>query len=153
MQEALISIKPKYVHRFLSGEKTIEIRRRRVNLAIGTKLWIYSTMPEGRICAVGVIKSVDVSNCEDIWSKYSDKMGISYDEFCAYVHGANEISAINIENIKRVTPAPTLECLRKKMGRFYPPQFFVRINENNKLWDALQKVSMIESELELELAV
>lgn len=110
-------------------------------------------MPEGSICAVGVIKSVDVSTREVIWAKYSTQMGITYDEFCEYVYGANEISAINIENIKRVVPAPTLEALRKKMGRFHPPQFFLRINENNKLWDALQKVRLIENELELELAV
>jgi predicted transcriptional regulator len=148
MQDALISIKPKYVHRFLSGEKTIEIRRRRVNLAVGTRLWIYSTMPEGSISAVGVIKAVDVSTCEDIWAKYSSQMGITYDEFCAYVYGAKEISAINIDNIKRVFPAPTLANLRRNMGQFYPPQFFVKINKNNKLWDALQKVTLIERDLE-----
>jgi predicted transcriptional regulator len=149
MQEALISIKPKYVHRFLSGEKTVEIRRRRVNLAVGTRLWIYSTMPEGSISSVGVIKSVEVSNREDIWDKYSTQMGITYEEFCAYVSGANEISAINIENLKRVYPAPTLDGLRKKIGRFYPPQFFVRIDKENKLWETLKKVSLIECDLEL----
>lgn len=149
MQEALISIKPKYVDRFLSGEKTVEIRRRRVNLDIGTRLWIYSTLPEGCISAVGIVKSIDVSNCEDIWAKYSSQMGITYDEFCRYVSGSNEISAIHIENIKRAFPAPTLACLRKKMGRFYPPQFFMKINENNKLLGVLKKIGLIECDLDL----
>lgn len=148
MQEALISIKPKYVHRFLTGEKTVEIRRRRVNLATGTRLWIYSTKPEASISSVGMVKSVDVSTRDDIWNKYSSHMGITYEEFCAYVSGADEISAISIENLKRVFPAPTLDGLRKKMGKFYPPQFFVRIDKKNELWDALKKVNLVDCNLD-----
>ncbi len=143
MKEALISIKPKYVHRFLAGEKTVEIRRRRVNLSVGTRLWIYSTLPEGSISSAGVIKSIEVSDHEDIWNKYSQQMGITYEEFCNYVKGAPEVSAITIENLQRVSPAPTLEGLRKKIGKFYPPQFFLKIDKKNKLWEALSKVNFI----------
>ena len=144
MQEALISIKPQYVHRFLSGEKTVEIRRRRINLKAGTKLWIYSTMPEGIVSSVGEIKSIEVSNREEIWKKYSSQMGITYDEFCSYVNGAEEISAISISNLKRVSPAPTLKCLREKIGKFNPPQFFIRLDNNNKLREALNATRLAE---------
>lgn len=152
MQEALISIKPKYVNRILSGAKTVEIRRRRVNLEKGTRLWIYSTLPEGKIGSVGWIKSIEVSNSDDIWNKYSQQMGITYSEYCNYVCGAKEVSAINIENIKEVSPAPTLDSLRSTIGKFYPPQFFSRINENNKLWSTLKKTKLIDNNTSLKIS-
>lgn len=137
MSEALISIKPKYVSRILAGEKTVEVRRRKVNLDAGTRLWIYSTMPEGSISAVSVVKSVEVSCSKDIWEKYSAQTGITYEEFCDYVGDAKEVSAICLEGVEKISPAPTLDSLREKMGKFNPPQFFLRIKKNNSLWRAL----------------
>lgn len=42
----LISIRPKWVNRIISGEKTVEIRKNRPNLETPFKVYIYERLPE-----------------------------------------------------------------------------------------------------------
>ena len=127
MTNALISIKPKYVRMILSGEKSIEIRNRSVNLPPGTRLWIYNTVPKGCLEAVANIRSIKLDSPNVIWKHYFHKIGISRTEFLSYVNGSKEISAIFLEDVRRLTPPPTLSDLRSEIEGFHPPQFLKRI--------------------------
>ena len=52
MDQAIISLKPRYVELILSGKKTVELRNRVVRMDPGTVIWIYATRPVGGIVAL-----------------------------------------------------------------------------------------------------
>ena len=56
--EILLSIKPRIISKILSGEKTIEIRCRKMNIDVGTKIWLYSTSPEMKIVAYTIVNKI-----------------------------------------------------------------------------------------------
>jgi len=135
---ALISIKPKYVRMFLRGEKSIEIRKRAVNLDPGTRLWIYSTLPKGCLEAVANVQSVKIDSPGVIWKHYYKKINISRDAFLSYVNGSQKVSAILLEDVRKVVPSLTLGDLRFEIRSFHPPQFLKRIETASPFFKLLR---------------
>lgn len=123
MDEALISIKPTYVSKLISGEKSVEIRNRAVNLSSGSRLWIYSTLPKGSIEAVAEIHRVVAGHPSDIWHRYSSMLAVSEGEFGQYVNGSNSVSAIIMKHVWRLPIEVPLSLLRLHVPGFQPPQF------------------------------
>lgn len=118
MSNALISVNPKYVQLILCGEKSIEIRNRPVNLAPGTHLWIYSTLPRGCLEAVARVKLIEFDSPSIIWKHYSNMIGISQKAFLSYVNGSSEISAIFLQHVRSLKPSLTLDDLRSEIQGF-----------------------------------
>jgi len=138
MNNALISIKPEYVRMILCGEKSIEIRNRSVNLDSGTRLWIYSTLPKGRVEAVARIRFVRVDSPSVIWKQYSNNIGISLKAFLSYVNGSRRVSAVFLDHVYELKPALTLADLRSEINGFHPPQFLKRIEPVSPLMNLLR---------------
>ena len=133
MHDALISIKPTYVEKLLSGVKVVEIRNRSVNLQPGSRLWIYSTLPKGCVQAVAQISRVEVAAPVAIWHQYSRKLGVPKRKYNRYVNGATEISAILVKRIWKLPFDLSLQYLRGKVPGFHPPQFLKYMNETDPL--------------------
>jgi len=123
MHEALISIKPTYVRKFLAGEKSVELRNRTVTLSSGSRLWIYSTLPRGCMEAVAKVNRVVVGTPGEIWHKYRDSLGVSWSTYIEYVNGASAISAIVTKAIWSLPVEMDLSMLRSRVPGFHPPQF------------------------------
>ena len=143
MCNAIISLKPKYVKKILSGEKTVEIRRRIVKLMPGTQLWLYATLPSGSVEAVAEIESILSESPSRIWKKFSVQLGITKQEFDSYVDGCNKVTAITLKAIRKIEPAPSLSYLKSKIGEFHPPQFFARLSKGSPLLKELRTVKDI----------
>ena len=75
--DILISVHAKYVDRFLAGTKKIELRRRRMNIRPGTRVWIYSTAPDARVCLCAVIEEVVISTPTSLWRVHREVMGVT----------------------------------------------------------------------------
>ena len=125
--DILISVKGEYVSRILSGEKTVELRRRSVNVTPGTRVWIYTTKPHARITLCATVKQVIVSSPSDIWKDYGHLAGVTRSEFNNYFEGSSTACGIVMCKIRKVAPAPSLDELRIKSSSFHPPQFFKRM--------------------------
>jgi len=138
MNNALISIKPEYVEMILCGEKSVEIRNRAVNLNPGTRLWIYSTLPKGRVEAVAIIRLIRVDSPSVIWKQYCNEIGISLKAFVSYVNGSSRVSAIFLDRIHQLRPPLTLSDLRSEIRNFHPPQFLKLIEPVTPLLDLLR---------------
>lgn len=98
----VISVKPKYAAQMLSGQKTVELRRRTIHVEPGDRVWIYTTVPEARIAAVATIVQVCTGQPEDIWRRYKNSVGVSADEFDRYFHGSEQACAIVLRNVQAV---------------------------------------------------
>lgn len=72
---ALISIKPKYSKKILSGDKLVEFRRKKVNNKV-KRFIIYSTSPERKIVGYFTVKCIDVDSVDNLWKKYEKIGGI-----------------------------------------------------------------------------
>lgn len=122
--KAMLSIKPEYVEKILSGEKRYEFRRRVFKRMDVDTIVIYSTSPQQRIVAeVGVVDILE-SDPIDIWKKTHDKAGISYKAFMAYFDGVNVAYAIELGLVKRY-PRPRLLSSYAEVSA--PPQSFVYV--------------------------
>lgn len=136
----VISVKPKYAAQMLSGHKTVELRRRTVHVEPGSRVWIYTTVPEARIAAMATIVRVCTDHPERIWHRYKDSVGISSEEFDRYFCGSERACAIVLSDVQAVVPAVHLTELRKRAKRFHPPQFFKRLREGSVELNLLRSV-------------
>ena len=124
MRHALISIKPKYVESILSGSKTVEFRRRKVNFLPGQWLLVYTTKPRACLEMVAKVKAVTAGDPEYVWRHFGDRSGISPDEFYRYIAGSEQAVAIELVSVTALNPGISLESLRALAEGFHPPQFF-----------------------------
>ncbi len=127
MRDALISIHPEHVKSILGGGKTVEVRRRRIRIPPGSRLWIYSTLPSGKVEAVATVVATEAGSPEEIWRKVGAVSGTSFDRFEAYSRGRAEIHILWLSNVRKLREAPSLEELRSEIPGFMPPQSFMWI--------------------------
>lgn len=140
MEDILISIKPQYVNKILSGCKLIELRTRKVNVPEGTKVWIYSTLPEGEIVASGLIEKIELTSPENAWEKYSGVLCINSDDFNEYVGENNEVCLLHLNQIKELSKRLSLNHLRSETN-FHPPQFFMKVSQSHRIAKILSMAS------------
>lgn len=137
MHNAIISIKPWYVEKLISGRKTVEIRSRQINLPPGSLLWIYSTLPKACVQAIVRVARVDVGMPNSIWQKYYGLIGVSKNRFYDYVNGSKVVSAIIIDQAWGLPVVITLKHLKNKVPGFHPPQFLKYMGEKDPLLTAI----------------
>jgi predicted transcriptional regulator len=122
--DILISVLPQYVERFLSGQKTVELRRRPIRIPPRTRVWIYSKKPRGMVELLGVVDSVHLYSPRTIWEKFGRQTGLARHDFNAYFEGVEKGCAIVFSEIVQLDPVLPLQRIRVKVGTFLPPQFF-----------------------------
>ncbi len=133
MCDILISIKPKYVEAILKGEKTVELRRRALRIPEGTRVWIYSTIPDGHVRAVAVVKKMEEWAPSTIWKKNSKTMSLSKVEYNKYVDGCTKVCALHLSKVAALSTPMPLDELRTKEPGLNPPQFFKFIDSRSTL--------------------
>ncbi|PCK01968.1 MAG: hypothetical protein COA42_22500 [Alteromonadaceae bacterium] len=136
MSNALISIKPKHVANIISGKKTVELRTRSLNLPTGSKLWIYSTLPTGKVEVSTTIAFIETKPPAYIWKKHKDQICISKSEFDDYTNGRSQVTVIGLSDVKLVKKDLCLKTLRTFDTSFTPPQFFMKLTADKKIYSA-----------------
>lgn len=134
MIDAIISIKPKHVENILSGKKTVELRTRGINLPVGSRLWVYATLPVGKVRLFAEIDFIDRMAPKAVWKKHGSKICISKSDFDEYTIGRDYVAAIGLRNVKQLDRDICLETMRKYEESFQPPQFFSRLYPNSALY-------------------
>jgi len=151
MSDVLISIKPKYVDKIISGQKAVEIRTRKVTLQNNARLWIYSTLPKASIQTLAYVKRVDIDDPKSIWKKYWASIGISKKSFYQYVNGSEKISAIVTGRIYKLPLEIRLDKIRSMVPGFHPPQFLKFMRKNDPILLAIMNILLEESETEVNM--
>mmetsp|Transcript_29090 Transcript_29090/g.55966 ORF Transcript_29090/g.55966 Transcript_29090/m.55966 type:complete len:265 (+) Transcript_29090:69-863(+) len=124
-RDVVLSIKPEYSTRIITGEKTVELRRRfPVSAPNGTLAYIYSTSPERAMVGVAEIAIVRKLSVEDIWSNYSTVACIRRPDFDRYFEGLDQGFALEFANARPFKNPMPLADLRERFS-FEPPQSFL----------------------------
>lgn len=124
--DAIISIRPEFAELILEGKKTVELRRRIPSLAVGTRLWIYATLPVGAVIGTVTVHGIARGAKGKIWKEWSSETGVTRKEYDDYFCGAPEAVALLLKNARRIQPVPIDELRGVRRG-FHPPQVMVHI--------------------------
>jgi predicted transcriptional regulator len=126
--EILISVKPKYANHIFEGIKTVELRKRRLRVKSGTRIWIYATAPSAAIRGYANLAYIETGSPSQIWKVLGPQTGISKKEFETYFEKCDEAHALILTNVMALkTPLP-LGTIRKAVIDFQPPQFYCHLN-------------------------
>jgi predicted transcriptional regulator len=128
--DILISIRPEYVAGMLGGNKSVEVRRRAIRVPVGTTVWIYETVPSGRIGVSAEISALDEGVPDEIWRRYHDRLGISRKAFLSYVNGSEQACVVVLGRITPLRRSLRLTELRTALGAFTVPQFYRRLAQD-----------------------
>lgn len=127
----LISVHHCHAVNFRNGKKTVELRRRSVRLTPGTTVWIYSTVPQGKVELAGTVQQVIKAAPDVLWRKVGTRAGISRSEFRNYFAESTVGSAIVLGRIRQLAPGIDLKTVRQVSAKFQPPQFLKFLPDNS----------------------
>jgi predicted transcriptional regulator len=130
--EILISLKPRHAEHIFAGEKTVELRKRRLNIAPGTRIWVYATAPTAEIKGYANLVAIQTGPPSLIWKTLGSRTGISKVEFDAYFEGCDTAHALVLGDIMKMKQALPLKRIRELVSNFQPPQFFCHLNGARK---------------------
>jgi len=126
--DILISLHPRHCDNVVSGRKTVELRRRKMAVQPGTRVWIYSTHPRARVEASAIVEGVFSGSHDELWNTFGDKVAVSRYEFDHYFAETVDAHAIVLREVAPLKRSIKLKELRRKLDGFHPPQFFKRLD-------------------------
>jgi predicted transcriptional regulator len=133
----LISLEPRHAENILEGRKRVELRRRAMNVSIGSTVWMYAKLPVGSIIGRAIVTAIHVLAPTTLWRRFGAVSGISRGEFFEYFADRDQGVALELSNCERLARAFDLEALRRFDRGFQPPQFFARLQHRASLLNAI----------------
>ncbi|MCH8837464.1 MAG: ASCH domain-containing protein [Candidatus Marinimicrobia bacterium] len=143
----LMSIKPKYAERIISGEKRVELRRRRPSkIGEGSIVLLYVSDPVQSITGAFCVDYIIEKPTGQLWKLVKDTASVTRDEFEKYFTGT--LVGVGIFFSKFVLfPEPImLHTFSKDNMPFHPPQGFRYISIDD-LKSSLPAVANLLSEI------
>lgn len=125
--DILVSIYPSYAIKILRGTKKVELRRRRIRVAPGTRMWIYSTKPLCSVNVLAIVQAVHELRPLELWQRFAEDADITKPDFEEYFAGATTGCAVVLGKVVPILPEVALEVIRRKVKTFRPPQFFKKL--------------------------
>ncbi len=119
--KALLSIKPEYAEKILSGTKKYEFRKAIFKKDVDTVV-IYATKPVGKVIGEFKVDNILQDQPKELWKKTKVHSGITQNFFDQYFSGRDKAFAIQVKNplryhkpfdLKRIIPkgiAPQSFC-------------------------------------------
>lgn len=96
----LLSIKPEFVEKIISGEKKFEFRKTLPKREGVTTVVVYSTMPVGRVIGEFKVKDTLSHTPESLWEKTKEFSGITKNFFDEYFSTKALAHAFEIDSFK-----------------------------------------------------
>lgn len=123
----LLSVQSPHVERILDGTKTVELRRRPLNLVPGTVVLLYAARARRELVGASVSGEVDRGTPDELWRRHRSASGLTRGEYDRYFEGASVGYALSLAGVRDL-PAPIpLDELRRRWPRFTAPQTHRRV--------------------------
>jgi predicted transcriptional regulator len=85
MRPILLSIKPRFAEAIYSGQKTIELRKRRPRIiGEGATVFLYETTPVKQVTGYFVVANVIETDVSQLWSDARNQASVSRREYDEY---------------------------------------------------------------------
>lgn len=135
----LISLTPRHANNVFSGSKTVELRRRSMNIQPGTTTWIYEKLPTGAITGCVTVSAIHNFSPRTLWKKFGSVSGLTRIEFFNYFDGVKKGVALELSNATPLKNPLSLTTLRTHVNGFQPPQFFTHLSDENLILTAAKE--------------
>jgi len=132
-RDILISVEKRYFESIISGEKTVELRRRALRVESGATVWLYCKSPVASISAVCHLDYTETLPIEDLWHKHGQKLALTKNEFEKYLSDRDLGTALVLSKVQILDEPVNLEMARKLRINFQPPQFFMYLHKSCSL--------------------
>ena len=123
MSKILMSIKPVYVEKILSGEKRYEYRKTLPKKDI-SKIIIYCTYPIKKVVVEVEVKNILIEDKKILWNKTKEKSGTSKEFYDSYFKNKNVAVAYELGKVKIYNPYMELN----EIGVNFVPQSFIYLD-------------------------
>lgn len=120
----LLSIKPRFAHAIMRGEKKVEFRRRPWKSDVDTVV-VYATEPEKQIIGYFTVSFVDLASPTELWRRHGSVGAIGREEYRSYYSGATSGVAVGIGAVRRLYEGRGLRSITP-LER--PPQSFAYLD-------------------------
>lgn len=137
-EHILISLEERHAENIFSGRKHVELRRRPMNVQVGTTVWIYVKLPIGSVIGKARVSGFHCLAPSTLWRRFSAVSGLSRGEFFEYFDGVSKGFALALEGAERLSQSASLGALRRASLGFQPPQFFMRLEKGSPVLNALE---------------
>lgn len=128
----LMSIHARYADLILSGQKTVELRRRRPSFLEGTTILVYVPSPDRVVRGAFHVGAVVGAPVDELWQLVHERACVPREDFYAYFAGCDTGYAIEIKQPRPVGPVPL---------EFRPPQSYLVLRADNQRHTQLTKVA------------
>jgi predicted transcriptional regulator len=118
--KVLLSIKPRFAEKILSGEKRYEFRRAIFKRPRVRVIVVYASAPVQKVVGEFTISEILYDEVDSLWRRTRKYSGITEDVFYRYFENKDRGYALGIRRVKRYR-IPF--CPRKHFGVF-PPQSY-----------------------------
>ncbi len=118
-----LSIRPRFTEAIMAGEKTVELRRSRMQATPGSQVLLYSSSPVKAVVATAVLERIDSRGPEELWSRSGAVSAVTKAEFDKYFAGAERAYGLHLHNVTSLPEPISLRELRDGLG-VEPPQSF-----------------------------
>jgi predicted transcriptional regulator len=120
----VLSIRPTFMQRILSGEKTIELRRRfPTDITADCSVLLYSTSPIQSIVGIAHLKAVSQRPLGQLWREFGAAAAVTRTEFDTYYQHATHGFALHLRDVRRFSEPIHLTDLARRF-EFSPPQSY-----------------------------
>ena len=119
--KVLLSIKPEFAEKILSGDKKYEFRRTLFKNTSISKVVIYASSPIQKVIGEFDIETLLSLHVDDLWKKTKKHSGIEEDFYYEYFNGKDIAHAIKVKSAKRYKKPKDLA----NYDIAYPPQSFM----------------------------
>lgn len=141
--DVLLSVKPKYARQILSGEKSVEIRKKFSSNWIGSKVVLYASRPTSALVGEATVSSITRGRPTDVWSQFGSRIGCSWQEYNAYAASSTEVSAIEFENVSAYeSPFERSEASALLGKNLVAPQSYCKLS-SDKDWGGAVSVATL----------
>jgi predicted transcriptional regulator len=128
-KNVLLSIKPEFAQKIITGEKTVELRRKfPIQQVIGQLGVIYASSPLKKIIGYAVITNVSFLPIDQIWSQHGEEAKVEKDFFDKYYSNLTHGFVIHLREPLLLERQICYQQLRDQYGIF-PPQSFRYLSE------------------------
>lgn len=129
-RDVLVSVRPEFVFKILSGAKTVELRRKfPETAATGALALLYSSSPVQAIVGYARIREVLRLRVPAIWKEHGAAACVTKKEFDQYFRGLKFGFAIFLEEIRLLQPQVGAAHLKQKFG-IVPPQSYRYVHKD-----------------------
>lgn len=108
MKSLLLSIKPRFANEIYAHRKLIELRKRQPNVPNGTPVYMYETLPIGKITGLFTYKGCIVEQKERFWEQYGNLTCVTKEEFFEYYKDYAFVYGWKIDNAMKFERGITL---------------------------------------------